>query len=357
MLKNQIYILITIIMLLVLYAANAMSEQSNLVDPANLWDQPTSVSPPQRPTEVIIGAYLMGLSRVSDPSEAFPSFEVEMFIDLSWQDKSLAFAYEGIEQMVFLEEEAEEKLSEIWSPDIEIQNEVEQRTTESIDLIILSDGTVQYEESFGAIIAANLDLRRFPFDDQTFDLEIQSFVWDEYDLILNVNEQQLGMDPDLQTPEWEVTGVEALLGKRLEIRDDQEFSTCTFRIHAKRRSGHYLLRVLMPLMFVMLLTWSAFRTIPSERISIGFLALLTVVATHTIISHSLPRLHYPTFSDILLTICYIFATVLIFESIWVRHLEEKGSVDVAKKIERWTQWMLPVGALVASGISIIILWS
>ena len=40
---------------------------------------------------------------------------------------------------------------------------------------------------------------KVPFDDQTFDLEIQSFVWDENDLVLNVNEQQLGMDTDFQT--------------------------------------------------------------------------------------------------------------------------------------------------------------
>jgi len=84
-------------------------------------DTPTSVSPPRLPTEVTVGAYLIGLSRVSAPSEAFPNFEVEMFIDLSWHDPRLSFLSE--EPMVFLEEEAEEKLSEIWSPDMEIENE------------------------------------------------------------------------------------------------------------------------------------------------------------------------------------------------------------------------------------------
>jgi hypothetical protein len=141
-------------------------------------DLPTAVAPPRRPTEVAIATYLIGLSRVSEPASAFPTFDVEMFVDLSWKDEHLAFASDGLEPRVFQEEEAEEKLSEIWSPDLEIQNEVEQRETESIELILRPDGTVEYEERFSATVHAELDLGRFPFDAQTFDLELQSFLWD-----------------------------------------------------------------------------------------------------------------------------------------------------------------------------------
>ncbi len=279
-----------------------------------------------------------------------------MFVDLSWKDERLAFSSEAIESMVFLEEEAEEKLSEIWSPDIEIQNEVEQRSTESIELIIFGDGTVQYEERFGAVINADLDMRRFPFDDQVFDFELQSFVWDNADLVLIVNKEQLGMDPDFHTPEWAVLGVEAFHSMRSEIRDERDFSTYLFRIYASRHEGHYLLRILMPLMFVMVLTWSAFWIQPADRIRLGFIALLTVVATHTVISNSLPRLHYPTFLDILLTICYIFATALILESTWVQHLVEYEKKERGEKIDRRTRWFLPIGALIILAVSVFILW-
>ena len=99
-------------------------------------DPPTFVAPPQEPTEVSVALYLMGLSRVSEPSAAFPTYDVEAFLNLSWKDPRLAFGDDGSSSHVFLEEEAEEKLSEIWSPDIEIENEIEQRQTESIELTI-----------------------------------------------------------------------------------------------------------------------------------------------------------------------------------------------------------------------------
>ena len=348
-----------LLVLLALFQPQLAHAESRPLDQAALAssdDTPTAVSPPQRPTEITVGAYLIGLSRVSPPSEAFPSFEVEMFVDLSWRDHRLAFASQTGQPLIFLEEEAEEKLSEIWSPDIEIQNEVEQRTTDSVELIIFPDGTVQYEENFGAVVNARLDLRRFPFDKQTFDLEIQSFVWDQNDLKLIVNQQQLGMDIDFYTPEWTVTGVEALLSQRSEIRDENAFSTLTFRIHASRHGGHYLLRILMPLTFVLVLAWSLLWADPIDRVRIGFIALLTVVATHTVISKSLPRLHYPTFSDILLTICYLYAAVLVVESIWVNRVALK-SPERASQIDRKMRWILPLGTLVVLVISILILWA
>ncbi len=320
-------------------------------------DLPTSVTPPARPSEVEVGVYLLGLSRVSEPSEAFPTFDVEMFVDLSWKDPRLAFSIDELEAQIFQGEEADEKLSEIWSPDIEIQNEVEQRETESMQLTIFRDGTVQYEERFGAILNAELDLRRFPFDAQTFEIEFQSFAWDIDDVVFVANEEQTGYDSGFETPEWYVTGTDALVGENSEIRDDRAFSTYIFRIHAQRYSGHYVVRFLIPLFFIMTATWISFWQAADHRQRVGFIALLTVVASHTVISRSLPRLHYPTFADVVLIVCYAIACALILESIWVQRLQDSGLPERARKIDRRTRWVLPVGAAAILGASLLALWA
>lgn len=330
------------------------------VEPTSSDDLPTAVVPPQRPTEVTIAAYLIGLSRVSEPSAAFPTFEVEMFIDVSWKDPRLAFPSDDVDAQVFQEEEAEEKLSEIWSPDLEIENEVEQRQTESIELRILRDGTVEYEERFGATLHAELDLVRFPFDAQTLEIEFQSFVWDQGDCVFVFNEEQTGFDPDFETPEWIVTGALGVIGVRSEVRSNRAFSAYTFEIRAQRRAGHYVLRFMTPLVFVMLLTWCAFWMPVAQRPRVGFIALLTVVASHAVISGNLPRLHYPTFADVLLLECYVFATALIITSIWIQRLEESeedGSQERARKLNTWTRWSLPLVAAFALGGTVLILWN
>ena len=323
-------------------------------------DLPTFVVPPRQPTEVSIATYLIGHSRVSEPSAAFTTFDTEMYIDVSWQDTRLTFSSDTGAARVFQEEEAAEKLSEIWSPDPEIQNEVEQRVTESIELRIFPDGTVEYEERFSAVIHAEFDLARFPFDEQVLELEFQSFIWDQRDSVFLANDERTGFDPAFKTPEWIVTDTTSRVDVRSEIRDDRDFSTFTFRIHAERQAGHYVLRFLLPLLFVMALTWSAFWMPPGQRSRVGFIALLTVVASHTTISGTLPRLNYPTFADVVLLVCYLYATALIVVSLKIQRLEdseEDGMEERARKFDTWTRWCLPVAAILALGTAVMVLWN
>jgi hypothetical protein len=338
----------------VLIAALAPPTDAAIAPVTGTGDLPTFVEPPRHPTEIETAVYLIGLSRVSGPAEAFPTLEVEVFLDMSWKDPRLAF--NGAKPHVFQGEEAEEKLSEIWSPDPEIQNEVEQRQTESVELIILPSGVVQYEERFGATLNADLDLGRFPFDHQTFDVELQSFLWDQADCVFVINEEQTGFDADFVTPEWRVTRTEAVLEIRSEVRDDRAFSTFIFRVHAQRNPGHYLLRFMTPLLFVMGLTWGAFWMPVDQRFRVGFIALLTVVASHTAIAGDLPRLSYPTFADVLLIVCYMVASGLIVLSIVLQRIEESGEPARAAAIDRRTRWLiLLLAALVLGGSTALVL--
>ena len=320
-------------------------------------DLPTSVVPPQQPTEVSIAVYLIGLSHVSEPSAAFTTFDVEMYIDISWRDPRLAFSSDTNLARVFQEEEAAEKLSEIWSPDPEIQNEVEQRETESIELRIFPDGKVEYEERFGAVVHVEFDLARFPFDEQILELEFQSFLWDQRDSVFLVDDKRTGFDPTFKTPEWVVTETMSSVAVRSEIRDDRDFSTLIFWIRAERKAGHYVMRFLLPLLFVMVLTWSAFWMPPDQRFRVGFIALLTVVASHAAISSTLPRINYPTFADVVLLVCYLYATALIVVSLKIQRVEESGMKERARKIDDWTRWCLPVAAVLTLCASVIILWN
>jgi hypothetical protein len=108
---------------------------------------------------------------------------------------------------------------------------------------------------------------------------------------------------------------------------------------------------------VMVLTWSAFWMPPDQRSRVGFIALLTVVASHSAISSTLPRISYPTFVDVVLLVCYLYATALIVVSLKIQRIEENGMKERARKIDTWTRWCLPVAAVLALGASVIALWN
>ena len=112
---------------------------------------------------------------------------------------------------------------------------------------------------------------------------------------------------------------------------------------------------MMPLLFVMGLTWCALWMPVEDRFDVGFVTLLAVVAFHALITDQLPRLSYPTFVDYLLTVCYVFTSVLIGESIWVRGIDP-SDVERVRVIERRTRWMLPATAGTALLIGTAVLW-
>jgi len=107
---------------------------------------------------------------------------------------------------------------------------------------------------------------------------------------------------------------------------------------------------------VMGLTWAAFWMPVDQRFRVGFVALLTVVASHTVISNELPRLHYPTFADALLGVCYVVATALILVSILLQRLREAGEEQRAETIDRRTRWALPIFAGVFLTGCVLVLW-
>jgi hypothetical protein len=279
-------------------------------------------------------------------------------MDLEWRDEQLAWGEAGAKPRVYLENDAQAALDQMWWPDLTIVNEVEKRETESLVLLIHPDGRVTYEERFGVVIHAELDLRSFPFDRQRFELVLESLAWDSRQLQLVPNPAKTGFDTAFRIPEWAVTGVESFARTRPEVRGEADFSTVTLGIDATRASQHYLLRFLLPLMVVMLLTWSAFWIPASNRGRAGFIALLSIVASHSVIATQLPRIAYVTFIDLTLFIGYAYAAVLIVEANWVARLEHSGDDGArkrAKVIDRRTRWLLPLCAALALGIAIVVL--
>lgn len=86
----------------------------------------------------------------------------------------------------------DERLSTMWWPQIEYVNTAEPTITNQ-SLEILPSGHVKYTMGLTSTFRADLDLRRFPFDRQSLDVRIQSFIYDA---------SRLRFQPSGQKPCW-----------------------------------------------------------------------------------------------------------------------------------------------------------
>jgi hypothetical protein len=135
----------------------------------------------------------------------------------------------------------------------------------------------------------------------------------------------------------------------------EPYSRLTVEVELNRRSGFYLLKVALPLFFIVALTWSVFwmKDEPlAGRIRISSTGVLTIVAYQFAISNDLPRVSYLTLMDRAMIVSFMLITVTVLESMLVFRYRERGDEARALQIDRTSRWAFPalyVALLAATG--------
>jgi hypothetical protein len=310
---------------------------------------PHFVVPPnaEGPVVVDIGLYIKGISEI-DPVHNV--FVVEGFLDLIWCDPREGFDPEelGWHEKIFLEDDAKGELQLIWWPDITFPNESGSRDTENMELIIFEDGTIEYEERFAVTLEANFDLRHFPFDTQHLEIQIESLAWSEEYLLFHEEENMIGFSDAFKLPEWEwdpETDLTTHIEEVQEIRDDTPYSEFVVELSVHRRPDFYLLKVFLPMVLIVALSWAVFWMDESslgDRLGISFTGLLTVVAYQFILADTLPHLAYLTFMDVLINYSFMMMALTVVENVLVHILRNEGHETFALRVDQSSRLIFPL---------------
>jgi len=309
------------------------------------------VSPnPAGPVIVDLGLHIVELTQVD---EVINTFTIEGFMDLVWCDPRMAYEAENEEELgekILLKEKAQALLNEIWWPAVTIANQVNARNIENQELVILSDGTIEYKEKFSAELEAHYDLKEFPFDRQKLEIEIESFAWHDDVLIFKMNEEKIGFSTDFEIAEWHIENVESKIESVKDIQDRATFSEFLMEIEVVRKYDYYLWKIIIPLILLVMISWSVFWMIGDklvDRMSISMTGILTIVAYQFIISDILPRVSYFTFMDTFLSISFLIMLLSVFENIIVNNLDLVEESAQAQKLDMLSRIAFPLLYLVS----------
>lgn len=318
---------------------------------------PVFVTPPASPTEVELGMYLISLVEVSPPSESFPVFTAEILVDIEWQDPRLAFDEDevGVDKEVFLEHDAELQLEQIWWPDIAFENAQGQRETESRELVIHGDGKVVYSERFQGVFTVDMNLEKFPFDQQHLEIRVESFSWDERSVLFVPLDHKTGYNEDFKTLEWALHDVRTQVHAKKEVRSAEAFSEYVYSIEVDRDPGFYLFKIVLPLLIIVAFNWATF-WMPGEpastRMERGVIALLTVVAFNQVVASNLPRIGYLTFMDGVVYVAFASVGLTMLTNIWAQRQEYLGHPEKVAQLDKICRIAFPAVFVV----TMLILW-
>ena len=312
-----------------------------VVDGSNMFADPN----PNGPTLVNIELYV---NEITEVDEGANSFRVQGFLDLIWCDPRLAFNadIQGTKVEIFLEDDAHEKLNNIWWPNLEFVNENEPVSVENLTLLVHPDGTVEYRSKISGQLASDFDLHAFPFDKQELFVEIQSFEWAGDTMeFLNQGNGVIGFSDEFRIPEWYVTGINEKVESKKEPRDHSEFSQLAATIHVQRDPGVYTTKVMIPLGVIILITMIIFwmdQNAFEDRLGASMTGLLTAVAYQFIASQNLPKHVYNTYLDSYVFLSFIIILFGIGESAIAKWLYDHEKPEQAAQLDRTSRWFMPL---------------
>jgi hypothetical protein len=295
------------------------------------------------PTAVRAGMFVDDLR---DLDAVTASFRFRGILTITWCDPRLAFdaAAAGVDEKVLVGEPASVEIERIFFVRGFAVNNVEPpRITERV-LRIASDGTISSDLNVSVLLRANYDLRRFPFDRQQLQLQIESFLWNADQLRFVPDDDMTGFADNFDIPEWKITGVRADVSTVDVIRSSEPFSRLTLTIDVQRKSGFYLWKVLLPLFIIVALSWSIFWMVDERfgiRVRTSATGILTVVAYQFVAGQDLPRVGYLTLIDKIMVISFLLLAITVLESYIVSRYGEDER-DRAHRVDRTARWTFPL---------------
>jgi len=292
------------------------------------------------PTTVNFMVFVLNISKIDDAGQ---SFSANVFLRLRWKDPRLATSKGSIRQI---------PLNDVWNPRILLANQ-QGRVAKALPEIVQvhPDGTVLYFQRYTGKFSQRLMLANFPRDTHHF---IVQFVATGYpadqltfkpDLVRNV----LGgsMAKEVSLPDWKILQHETRTDPYSPI-EEINAAAFEFVFVAQRHLPYYLWQVVLPLVVVVIMSWTAFwigREHINVRIAVATSSILTLVAQRFVLATLLPKLPYMTRLDYFTvgsTLLVLLALILVIVTgFLVVHLQEPQ----ARRIDHGIRGMLPAAFL------------
>jgi len=304
-----------------------------LCTPAKALELPPVKGPP--PHQVYIDVFVIDVDSIDSAEQ---NFTANIFYRLRWNDPGLA--HSGDAPVV-------RPLDKVWNPGLQIINEQFLRRTFADVVKIHPDGTVVHRQRVWGTFSQPIDLREFPFDVQSFKVHFvaSDFLEGELDLVQDP-EIQSGIASKLSMADWKITAMKTGTMNYEPVPGEPSQPGFHLTFDAKRYTGYYISKIILPLVLIVAMSWIVFWIDPSEagtQVSVAITTMLTLIAYRFAIGTDIPKVSYLTRLDdfILISTLLVFATLI--EVVITATMAKRGHIKRARSVDLWARWLVPLG--------------
>jgi Neurotransmitter-gated ion-channel transmembrane region len=126
-----------------------------------------------------------------------------------------------------------------------------------------------------------------------------------------------------------------------------------FEIRVRRKYRYYLWKIFLPLLLMVMLSWTVYWIDPndlSSQVQISITTILTVIAFAFSISLSLPKVPYLTYIDAFFLICLVFVFFTAIEMTTVHVSGRSRRKNLGARIQRFSRVWVPIAFVVCNAL-------
>jgi hypothetical protein len=284
----------------------------------------------------------MRITNISDIDEVSQHFKLVAYLIAQWKDGRLAFTPSAPWDRYH-----SYSPGEVWCPHFDFVNAIVPHSAYDVSIRAYPDGTVKYLERSSAELSSTFRLKIFPFERQNLVILIHPSMSeaDSVDFVESNGASSLSAEPRVysELAQWTVTGMTSSV-ERIPGLGGETISQVRFAILIQRRYNFYIWKVFLPLVIMVILSWTVFWLDPSElsaQATISVTTILTVIAFAFAIQTNLPKVSYLTFIDVFFLISYLFVFLTALEIVAVHMAGRSGRSAHARRLTRLSRIALP----------------
>ena len=286
--------------------------------------------PEGTPTPVQVGIFLVDLYAIDDVAQ---SFEVDFFVSVRWSDPRLAAEPGGV---------ATYDPDEIWTPEPGLLN-ARSVTTTANEVTVDADGLCRYAARHQGKLSFRSDLHDFPLDRQA--LAIKIYIPQRVGSVILENDPEVSAILDeVSVPNWRLLGTEWGPSFQYLPQLRQDVSLFSMSMLLERYRSYYVWKLIVPLLIVVLMSWSVFWISPKAVIQLGLGAtsVLTLIAYRFATATLLPPVGYLSRLDLFLTGSSVLVFGALIEAIVTVRLGDRDRMEAAERVDRLARITFPI---------------
>jgi len=279
----------------------------------------------------------LALADLHEVTGADQTFYADVIVMAEWMDPRLAGRFATVRGV---------PLVDVWNPRLTLVNQKSVSPMFPERVTVEPSGLVHWQQRWLGTFSTRMDLKDFPMDRQRFEVHVVSLGYsrDEVDLAVNTDLAKLRRVTKLSITDWDMGSATMETADFETAPGAKSFSGVRLWWEGRRYVRYYAIQTIIPLVFIVLMGWSAFwvhASVIPARMSVVMTTMLTIISYRFALGRSIPTLTYLTRFDYFM----LASTVLIFGILVVvsfeAYLAGKQKLDICNRIDFWARCVFP----------------